>query len=84
MQNFKDQQFYAIKSMNMEEFNRDPTLMAALDGEIQITAQAKSPYSVQMLTHRIGHRFTYIVLELCDSDLRKELASRKITEPECV
>ena len=58
--------------------------MASLDGEIQITSLLKTPYAVQMVAYRMGRRFTYIVLELCDSDLRKELAARKITEPECV
>jgi len=48
--------------MNMEEFNKDPTLMASLDGEIKITGLVKTPFSVQMLNYRIGHRFTYIVL----------------------
>jgi calcium-dependent protein kinase len=70
--------------MNMEEFNKDPTLMASLKGEIQITLDVNSEHTVQMIEAKIGHHFTYIILEICDTDLRKELASRKFSEPECV
>lgn len=38
-----------------------------------------SPNTVKMLSYQIGKKYTYIALELCDSDLRKELASRKFT-----
>lgn len=37
-----------------------------------------------MISHHIGKHFTYIILELCDSDLRKELTKHKFTEPESV
>jgi hypothetical protein len=61
----------------MDEFNRDPSLMASLKGEITVTMDVNSPYTVKMIDYRIGKRFTYMILELCDSDLRKELATRK-------
>lgn len=68
----------------MDEFNSDPTLMTSLKGEIQITMDVNSEHTVQMIEAKIGHRFTYIILEICDTDLRKEMASRKFSEPECV
>ncbi len=57
--------------MKMEEFNKDPTLMAALKGEISITSDVNSEHTVKMIAYQMGHHFTYIILELCDSDLRK-------------
>lgn len=68
----------------MDEFNRDPSLMSSLKGEIAVTNEIKSPYTVQMLAFKIGHKTTYMILELCDSDLRDELAKKKIEEPKCV
>lgn len=65
--------------MKMEEFNRDPTLMSSLKGEIQITMEVNSEHTVKMLEAKIGNVYTYIILELCDTDLRKELATRKFT-----
>ena len=59
-------------------------LMASLKGEIDITMDVNSEHTVKMVEARIGSRYTYIILELCDTDLRKELASRKFAEPECV
>lgn len=82
--NIEDGQFYAIKKMRMEEFNHDPMLMASLKGEIDITMDVNSEHTVRMIEAKIGTRYTYIILELCDTDLRKELASRKFSEPECV
>lgn len=58
----------------MDEFNRDPSLMTSLKGEIAVTSEVKSPFIVQLIASKIGHKFTYMILELCDSDLRKELA----------
>lgn len=69
--NTKDGQLYAIKQMRMEEFNHDPTLMAALKGEIQITMDVNSDHTVKMLEAKLGQNYTYMVLELCDTDLRK-------------
>jgi len=37
-----------------------------------------------MKEYKVQKHFTYMVLELCDTDLRKELASKKFTEAECV
>lgn len=65
--------------MKMADFNRDPTLMASLKGEIQITMDVNSEHTVRMIDAKIGHNYTYIVLEICDTDLRKELASRRFT-----
>lgn len=70
--------------MNMEEFNRDPTLMASLKGEIAVQQDVNSDYTVKMIESRIQSHYTYMILEICDSDLRKELASHKFTEAECV
>lgn len=58
--------------------------MESLKGEIAITMDVNSDYTVRMLDAKIQHRFTYMVLEICDTDLRKELASRKFTEADCV
>lgn len=58
--------------------------MESLKGEIAITMDVNSDYTVRMLEAKIQHRFTYLVLEICDTDLRKELASRKFTEADCV
>lgn len=74
----------AVKQIKMEEFNREPSLMASLKGEINVTMDVNSPYTVKMIDYRIGKRFTYMILELCDSDLRKELATRKFQEEEAV
>jgi len=63
----------------MDEFNRDPTLMTALKGEIAVTDAVQSPFTVQMKGYKVGHNFTYMILELCDFDLRKELATKKLT-----
>lgn len=63
----------------MDEFNKDPMLMSALKGELEITAAVQSPYTVKMMGSKIGQKFTYMILELCDLDLRKELASKKLT-----
>ncbi len=40
--NLKDNQFYAIKQMKMEDFNRDKMLMDSLKGEIAITMELNS------------------------------------------
>lgn len=53
--------------------------MAALKGEIAITQDVKSEYTVEFINFKIGQRFTYIILQLCDYDLRKELATKKLT-----
>ena len=37
-----------------------------------------------MLGYKIGYVYTYIILELCDSDLRKELTDHRFSEDECV
>jgi len=79
--NTQDGRFYAIKKMKMEEFNNDPTLMASLRAEIDITIDVNSEHTVRMVEAKIGNRYTFIILELCDTDLRKELASRKFSEP---
>ena len=60
--NLKDGKFYAIKSIDMEEFNRNPTLMAALKGELAITKEVQSPYTVKMMNSQLGHKVTYMVL----------------------
>lgn len=78
------QEFVAIKQMNMAPINQDQMLMESLKGEIAVTKEVSSEHTVCMLDFKINNLFTYIVLELCDGDLRKELCSRKITEPECV
>lgn len=70
--------------MKMEEFNKDAGLMEALKGEISITSDVNSEYTVKMIAHQMGNRFTYIILELCDSDLRKELTNHRFTESESV
>lgn len=70
--------------MKMDEFNKDPTLMESLKGEIQITMDVNSDHTVRMVDAKLQHHYTYMVLELCDTDLRKELASRKFTEEDCV
>lgn len=57
--------------MKMDDFNKDPTLMQALQGEIHITTEVNSQFTVKMIDYKIGHKYTYIVLELCDTDLRK-------------
>ena len=80
----KDGQFYAIKQMSMEEINKDAVLMKSLKGEIEVTNEVRSEHTVGMVAYQIGHRFTYIILELCDSDLRKEMTQHQFTEPECV
>lgn len=60
--NLKDNQFYAIKQMKMEDFNRDKMLMDSLKGEIAITMELNSQYTVKMIDAKIGKKFTYIVL----------------------
>ena len=57
--------------MNMTEFNKDQMLMNSLIGEINITMDVSSANTVKMISYQIGNKFTYIVLEICDSDLRK-------------
>ena len=79
-----DGSFHAIKQMKMEEFNRDPMLMSSLKGEINITKEVDSEHTVKMFDYHIGKTYTYILLELCDSDLRKKLTEKKFTEEECV
>lgn len=37
-----------------------------------------------MIEAKIGKKYTYIILEICDTDLRKELSSRKFTQEDCV
>lgn len=53
--------------------------MAALKGEISITSDVNSDHTVKMIAYKMGHHFTYIILELCDSDLRKELTNHRFT-----
>ena len=43
-----------------------------------------SEYTVKMLNYTVGKRFTYIVLELCDSDLGKRIAQIKFTEQQSI
>ena len=45
--------------------------MKSLKGEIAVTSDVNSEHTVKMIAYQIGHRYTYIILELCDSDLRK-------------
>ena len=45
--------------------------MDSLKAEILITESVKSPFSVKMCASQIGYHHTYMILELCDSDLRK-------------
>ena len=70
--------------MKMDIFHKEPMLMKALKGEIAITADCNSEHTVKMIAYQMGHNYTYIILELCDTDLRKEITSHKFTEAECV
>jgi serine/threonine protein kinase len=74
VKNIKDGQFYAIKQMLMDEFNKDAMLMESLKGEIKVTQEVNSEHTVKMIAHKIGKKYTYMILEICDTDLRKELA----------
>lgn len=65
--------------MNMEVFNKDPGLMNSLMGEIKITLEVNSDFTVKMLHYTVGNRYTYIILELCDSDLSKRLSQSRFT-----
>lgn len=53
--------------------------MNSLKGEISITLDCNSDHTVNMVEFKVGHNFTYMVLELCESDLRKELSTRKFS-----
>jgi len=46
--------------------------------------EVNSEHTVKMIDAKIGKNYTYILLELCDTDLRKELASKKFSEQEAV
>lgn len=41
--------------------------------------EVNSEHTVKMIDAKIGKAYTYIILEICDTDLRKELASKKFT-----
>jgi len=65
--------------MKMEVFNADPNLMNSLIGEIKITMEVNSEYTVKMINYKVGKLYTYIILELCDSDLSKRMTQSKLT-----
>ena len=48
--------------------------------------ETASDHTVRMLDYRIGKVYTYIMLELCDSDLKKILQKngQKLPEDVCI
>jgi len=64
----------------MDEFYRDQILMDSLINEIKITKEVNSEHTVKLLESYLGKKFTYMILEICEGDLRKELSSHKFTE----
>lgn len=67
----------AIKQMNMSKI-REENLEEALKIEIQTMRDLKSENTVEMIDAHIGPVYTYIILELCDTDLRKKMVSSPI------
>jgi serine/threonine protein kinase len=43
-----------------------------------------SEHTVKMIAANIGLNYSYLIFEICDSDLRKELSRRKFSEADCV
>jgi calcium-dependent protein kinase len=56
----------------MEKILHD-NLLDSLKGEIDIMKEVASPYTVRLFDSSIGGQWSYMILELCDSDLRKEM-----------
>ena len=64
----------AVKQMDMDKFDQDYKKQA-LRNEITAMKELTSPNNVKMLGFSWGAAWTYVILELCESDLKVELAS---------
>ncbi len=65
-------EYVAIKEMDMSLF-KDQAMIVALKTEVEIMKSLKDEHIVNMYESNIGTKYAHIVLELCDSDLRKKL-----------
>lgn len=71
--------------MDMSNF-KDEVMIKALETEIDIMRNLKDEHIVRLEDSLIGPKVTYIILELCDGDLRKKMekSGGKLPEEEAV
>lgn len=71
--------------MDMSQFT-DKVLIQALNTEIELMKNLKDEHLLKMQDAEIGKKYTYIVLELCDGDLRKKMnqGGGRIKEDEAI
>lgn len=62
----------AVKQIDMKKIDNQ-YLLDSLVNEIQIMKEVNSTHTVRLFDSHIGQGFSYMVLELCDSDLRKKM-----------
>lgn len=65
-------EFVAIKEMNMSLFT-DQVLVTALKTEIELMKNLQDEHLLRLHDSHYGGKFTYLVLELCDGDLRAKM-----------
>lgn len=78
-------EFVAIKEMNMSLFT-DKVLVAALKTEIELMKNLQDEHLLRLYDSNYGGKYTYLVLELCDSDLRAKMNKQggKLSEADAI
>ena len=60
--------------MDMGVINKDPFLLSSLKNEVNVMGEFKGEsYVIQLHEASFGKKYTYLVMDLCDSDLRKKM-----------
>ena len=65
-------EFVAIKQIDMAKINNE-YLLDALVNEMNIMKEVASDHTVRLFDSYVGKNYSYMILELCDSDLRKKM-----------
>ena len=65
-------EFVAVKEMNMSLFT-DQTLVTALKTEIELMKNLQDEHLLRLYDSCYGVKYTYLILDLCDGDLRAKM-----------
>lgn len=81
----KPEEFVAVKEMNMKVLN-EQGLQEALRTEIGVMKELNDDHLLRLHDSHFGQKYTYLVLELCDGDLRKKMNATggKLTEKDAI
>ena len=83
----KNNEEVAIKQMDMSVIKRDPFLLEALQNEVKVMKEMKGEHFViQLHDAHFGKKYAYLIMDLCDSDLRKKMdkGGGKMVEVEAI